>query len=248
MNILAIGAHPDDTDILCGGTLARYARAGHKVFVAVATNGNVGSTTLTHEEIAAIRHEEALASCDVIGAELIWMNFDDEWLFNDRETRTRFLDAYRQARPDIVLAHSTSDYHPDHRVAGQVAADAQIPAAVRLVETLLPALDQIPTLYTMDTVGQIGPLPDTYVDITDVIDIKAEMLRAHASQESWLSHIFGMRYVDFMRSQAHKRGHEAGFAFAEAFNLVPCYPPPRPDLPPLGDIRADLSSTSLTRE
>lgn len=234
MNILAIGAHPDDTDILCGGTLALYAHAGHKVFVAVATNGNVGSTTLTREEIATIRHREAMDSCAVIGAELIWMDFDDEWLFNDRGTRIRFLDAYRQARPDIVLAHSTADYHPDHRVAGQVAADAQIPAAVRLVETALPALDQIPKLYTMDTVGQIGPAVDTYVDITEVIDVKTDMVRAHVSQESWLSHIFDMSYIEFMRSQASVRGTEAGVTFAEAFNEVACYPPARPDLPTLG--------------
>ena len=55
MNILAIGAHPDDIEQGCGGTLAKYAKAGHKIFTATATNGNVGSSTLSKEEIAAIR-------------------------------------------------------------------------------------------------------------------------------------------------------------------------------------------------
>jgi len=236
VRILAIGAHPDDVDILCGGTLALYAQAGHEVWVAVATNGNVGSTTLTHDEIAAVRHQEALNSCAVIGARLIWMDFDDEWLFDDRPTRTRFIDAYREARPDIVLAHSTSDYHPDHRIAGQVAADAQIPAAVSLVETTRPALDQIPKLYTMDTVGQISTEPDVLVDIGSVIETKTAMLLAHLSQKDWLAHIFGMSYVEFMRSQGAQRGAELGVAFAEAFREVPTYPPSRPDLPPLGDV------------
>jgi LmbE family N-acetylglucosaminyl deacetylase len=234
MKIMAVGAHPDDVDILCGGTLALYAEAGHEVWVAVATNGNVGSTTLSHDEIAAIRHEEALNSCAVIGAHLIWMDFDDEWLFDDRPTRTRFIDAYREARPDIVLAHSTDDYHPDHRIAGQVAADAQIPAAVRLVETTLPALEHIPKLYTMDTVGQISTEPNLLVDISAVIETKTAMLQAHRSQQDWLAHIFDMSYVEFMRSQGAQRGAELGVAFAEAFREVPTYPPSRPDLPPLG--------------
>ncbi|GAA2580174.1 PIG-L family deacetylase [Dactylosporangium fulvum] len=236
MNILAIGAHPDDVDLLCGGTLAKYARAGHRVTVAIATNGDVGSTTLSRPEIAAIRHQESLAACEVIGADLIWMGFEDEWLFNDRETRTRFIDVYRQARPDIVIAHSTGDYHPDHRVAGQVAADARIPAAVRLVETSLAELSVIPKLYTMDTVGQLEQGLDVHVDISDVIDVKADMLSAHVSQKDWLTHIFDMSYIEFMRGQAATRGAEIGVAFAEAFREVPAYPPSRPDLPPLGHV------------
>jgi LmbE family N-acetylglucosaminyl deacetylase len=236
VNILAIGAHPDDTDILCGGTLALYAQAGHEVWVAVATNGNVGSPTLSRNEIARVRHQEALASCAVIGAHLIWMNFDDEWLFDNRETRTRFIDVYREARPDIVLAHSTSDYHPDHRIAGQVAADARIPAAVRLVETRLPALETIPKLYAMDTVGQLEQELDVHVDISSVIDTKTAMVQAHASQKDWLAHIFNMSYVEFMRGQSADRGAEIGVAFAEAFREVPSYPPSRPGLPALSDL------------
>ena len=110
MNVLAIGAHPDDIEILCGGTLALYAEQGHKIFMAVATNGNVGTPDLSREEIARVRHEEQKRSCAVIGAELIWMNFDDEWLFNDRPTRTVFLDAIRRANPEVMFIHSANDY------------------------------------------------------------------------------------------------------------------------------------------
>ncbi len=244
MNILAIGAHPDDVDLLCGGTLALYAAAGHRVSVAIATNGNVGSPTLTRDEIAAIRHEEALRSCAVIGADLLWLDFDDEWLFDGRETRTAFINAYRQARPDIVIAHDTRDYHPDHRVAGQVAADARIPSAVRLVETGLPALESIPKLYTMDTVGQLVDGLATYVDISDVMDTKVAMLTSHVSQEAWLAHIFDMSYVEFMQQQCSIRGAELGVTYAEAFTEVRTYPPSRPDLPRLGEF--DKSSHDLT--
>ena len=70
MNILAIGAHPDDVEESCGGTLARYVKMGHKVFTATATNGNIGSATLPMDEIAAIRKEEARRSAALIGADV----------------------------------------------------------------------------------------------------------------------------------------------------------------------------------
>lgn len=81
MNILAIGAHPDDIEESCGGTLAKYAKLGHKVFTATATNGNVGSSTLSMEEIAAIRKEEARRAASHIGAEYICLDYDDEMFF-----------------------------------------------------------------------------------------------------------------------------------------------------------------------
>ena len=71
MNVLFVGAHPDDIETFCGGTAALYAQQGHKVFFCVATNGNVGSSTLPKDEIAAIRHEEAKVAARIIGAELI---------------------------------------------------------------------------------------------------------------------------------------------------------------------------------
>lgn len=231
MRVLAIGAHPDDVDILCGGTLAWAAQAGHDVWIAIATNGNVGSPTLSRGEIATIRRDEAARSCAVIGANLMWMDFEDEWLFNDRPTRTRFIDAIRESRPDLVIAHSTTDYHPDHRIAGQVALDARIPSAVRLVETALPALDTVPEMLLMDTVGAVDFEPDLYIDITEFFDTKLTMIRAHASQKAWLEQIYGMAYLDFVSEQARRRGVGCGVRYAEAFQRVRTYPPPTENLP-----------------
>ena len=75
MNILFVGAHPDDIEVWCGGTAALYAEQGHNVFFCVATNGNVGSTTVPRDAIAAVRHEEAKSGAAVIGAKLIWLDF-----------------------------------------------------------------------------------------------------------------------------------------------------------------------------
>lgn len=227
MTVLAIGAHPDDVEVLCAGTLAHYAAADEAIWIAIATNGNVGSPTHTAAEIAAIRHAEAAASCAIIGARLIWMDFDDEWLFNDRPTRSRFIDAIREARPDVMFVHNPSDYHPDHRIAGQVAIDARIPSAIRLVQTSMPACAEIPSVFMMDTLGAMEFEPEFYVDITDTLETKKSMLGKHESQDAWLRALYGMSYLDFITDQAEKRGAEAGVRYAEAFREVKTYPPGR---------------------
>lgn len=226
MNILAIGAHPDDIELQCAGTLALYAAAGHKVFMAIATNGNVGSPTLSREEIAAVRHKEQQASCALIGAELIWMDFDDEWLMNDRPTRTRFIDAIRQAEPDVMFVHGPTDYHPDHRIAGQVAEDARIPASVRLVETALPAISKIPHVFYMDNPAGVDFQPDVHVDISQVFETKRQMLLCHESQDSWMRAVYGEHtsIADMMTVNAQARGLAAGAAYAEGFREVRTYP------------------------
>lgn len=225
MRVLAIGAHPDDLEFQCGGTLALYAQAGHSVTMAIATDGGIGHPTATSRaEVSAIRHEEALASASRIGADLIWMGFEDEWLFDNRETRTGFIDAYRKANPDVVITHSTNDYHPDHSATGKIAVDARMPAGIRLLETALPAIDHVPHLFMMDNIGGTGFSPEYYVDIAAVLDLKIEMLQCHASQAGWLDEFFGMEYVEFMREANLRRGRECGVQYAEGFRELKTFP------------------------
>ena len=224
MRILAIGAHPDDLEMLCAGTLVKCAQRGDEVFMAIATNGNVGSTTHSREQIADIRHQEALASAGLIGAELIWLNFPDEFLVDNEESRLKFIEAYRQARPDCVLAHSQNDYHPDHVMAGWLAWSARIPATAKLVETESPACEKMPHFYYMDTIGSIGFQPTEYVDISETFEAKKEMLLKHQSQSGFLEHMFGIGYVEFMEAMAKKRGAEVGCTYAEPFRSLDTWP------------------------
>jgi len=99
MNVLFVGAHPDDIEIFCGGTAALYANQGHHVFFCVSTNGNVGSATLPPKEIAAIRHKEAMNGAAVIGATLIWLDFDDR--ISLRHARNR---AWPSSRLSVKLS------------------------------------------------------------------------------------------------------------------------------------------------
>ena len=101
---------------------------GTNYSLCVATNGNVGSSTHTKEEITAIRHREARSAAAVVGAELIWLDFDDEFLLDTRETRLKFIEAFRIARPDVVFCHWIDDYNPDHSISGRIVDDCILSA------------------------------------------------------------------------------------------------------------------------
>lgn len=224
MRVLAIGAHPDDVEGLCGGTLAKCVARGDQVTIMVVTNGNVGSPTLSREEIAIVRELEARNAAAIIGAELIWMGYDDEFLFHDRETRLAFINAIRRANPDIMFVHGPNDYHPDHRISGEIAIDCRIPVTVRLIETEYPAMTKIPHVFMMDNIGSIGFEPEVYVDVTETFDIRSRMLRCHKSQGAWLEHMYQIDHIDFLAKPAMMRGMAIGVKYAEAFRSLPMYP------------------------
>lgn len=223
MNVLAIGAHPDDCEILCGGALAKYAAAGHNVFIGIATAGDVGSPALSREEITAVRHAEAENAARVIGAELLWLGLRDEFLFDGEDVRLLFINMIRQADADVVFIHAEDDYHADHRTAGSIARNCRHQVAVRLIETDAPPRP-IPHMFVMDTVGSTGQGPEAYVDITSVMDTKLEMVREHKSQADWLEAIFGMDYTEQVEITARYRGLQRGVRYAEGFRAVKDYP------------------------
>ena len=225
MRILAVGAHPDDIEFMCAGTLAKYAKRGDKVIMAIATNGEVGSTTLSKEEISKIRREEARASASVIGAELIWMDFPDEFLFDDKATRMAFIEMMRKAKPDLVVTHPPDDlYHPDHNTTGKIVNDTGLMGTIPNIKTDSPPCLDTPYLCFGDAVAGVNFLPDEYVDISDVFEIKKQMLSMHKSQESWLKDQYDMTPLEFMEIVAKFRGIQAGCKYAEAFCKVNAWP------------------------
>ena len=217
MRVLFVGAHPDDIECWAGGTAARYAAEGHQLYFCVATNGNVGSSTHTREEIAAIRRQEALEGAAAVGAELIWLDFDDEFLLDSRETRRKFIDAFRVARPDVVFCHWLEDYNPDHSISGRIVDDCISTAKIPLIETEHPPVDRIPLVYFMDTPAGVNFVPEIYVDITSTFSKKIEMVRKHSSQAAWMTDMFGYSLEVFLEIPARYRGLQAGCPLAEAF-------------------------------
>ncbi len=230
--VLALMAHPDDAEFLCGGTLALLAESGWEVHIATAAIGDCGSATLAPEEIAAIRREEAKAAAALLGGSYHCLGAKDLLVFYD-ETMVRRANALvRKVRPDIVFTNSPADYMPDHEQASYIARAASFNAPVPNAP-VAPVPDEpggeenpaprIPHLYYADPTEGKDPLgkrvvPDFCVDITRVMDKKAEMLAKHASQREWLRKHHGMdEYIESMRRWAAQRGKGIGTAFAEGF-------------------------------
>ncbi len=222
MNILAVGAHPDDVEMYCAGTLAKYAKAGHKVFIATATNGNVGSATHSMEEIAKIRKKEAAKSAALIGAEYICLDYDDEMFFESAEVRLKFIDLVRYCRADVILTHNAQDYNPDHELTSKVIRDLAVMPPIAHLKTQSAPFDKIPLIYYFEPVSGLGFTPQDYVDISDVIEVKKQMLACHESQVAWMSDNYkddadAGDLVNRMMLTAMYRGMQCGVKYAEGF-------------------------------
>ena len=224
MKILAIGAHPDDVEILCGGTMAKYSRSGHQVIICHAADGNKGSLEYTSEELAGIRRNEAINSARLIGAESIWGGMSDGEIVLNLDSRKKIIDVIRYASPDLVITHYPDDYHTDHNNLSKLVFEAVYMAGVKLMETKNQSIDKLPYLYYMDTIAGINFIPGEYVDITETIDLKVEMMMQMKSQLGWLKEMHDSDMDEYIRVVGRFRGFQAGVAFAETFVQQSMYP------------------------
>jgi LmbE family N-acetylglucosaminyl deacetylase len=223
MKILAIHAHPDDVEILAGGTLALLAERGHEITIATFTPGDCGSSEMGPEEIAAVRRREASESAALIGARYVCVEMRDLAIFNDDASRRRIVAVLREARPEIVMTAPPVDYLCDHEAASALVRDACFAAPAPNYRAAGDALQTIPHLYFMDPVtlrDRDGRMvePDFVVDVGATFGRKREMLACHASQRAWLKHHHGLdNYLDEMEARTRERGQSAGFTFGEGF-------------------------------
>src|SRR5690349_11662108 len=145
--VLAMHAHPDDAEILAGGTLALLAQRGHRITIATMTPGDCGSATLGPDEIAAVRRSEAASAAALLGADYLCVEFRDLAVFNDDPSRRRVVEVLRQTRPDIVLTSSPIDYLCDHEAASTLVRDACFAAPAPNYQAPGAPLKAIPHLY-----------------------------------------------------------------------------------------------------
>ncbi len=221
--VLAVGAHPDDIEILCAGTLALLHGSGWKVEFATMTPGDCGSTTLSREEISTIRKTEAAASAALLDGAYHCMECDDIFVSYDRPTLLKVIALIRQVRPEIVLTMSPQDYMVDHETTSAVVETACFSAGIRNIYTGDDPFLKVPHLYYFDPIEGKDKLgvdahPTTIVDITSTMAMKEKMFLCHDSQLSWLKAHHGLdEYVESMRALAMGRGRLVGVEFAEGF-------------------------------
>src|SRR5262245_38674367 len=226
--VMSIHAHPDDQEFTVGGTLAKWARAGSTIVTVCITSGNAGSNEytpaeMTREALAPIREEEQRLACRVLGIpEVIFLRYEDGMLESTIALRRDLTRLIRRFRPDaVVCGDPTVRYygatylnHPDHRAAADATLDAVFPSAeTRLIfpELLAEGLDphKVRSLFIHG-----AERPDTFIDISDTLDVKLGALKEHQTQMGeWDP-------TEMITGWARLQGAERGLTAAESFRLM----------------------------
>ncbi|WP_052487440.1 PIG-L deacetylase family protein [Gordoniibacillus kamchatkensis] len=203
--VLVVIAHPDD-ETACGGTIAKLAEEGHRVVVAVATNGNKGThdPAVTPEMLSQMRVREMEQACAALGvSKLIRYDYDDGALADSPDLKERIYRTIREEKPDILITFDPwrkYEFHPDHRTVGMLAAEAAYLAdgcwyfPQHAAAGLMPCKPQEVYLFWSDE-------PNYTVDVAATWERKLRAADAHASQGTD-GEPFGTKYLNWLRANA----------------------------------------------
>lgn len=195
LNVIAIGAHPDDCDIGAGGTAALFAKLGHKVKFVSVTNGDAGHQSMGGGALAKRRRLEAQESGRRLGITYDVLDNHDGELMPTLDVRLQIIRKIREWNADIVIAPRPNDYHPDHRYTGILVQDSAYMVVVPNVAPDTPPLKKNPVFfYFQDRFQKPQPFrPDVTIDIGSVFEQKVHALDAHESQfYEWLPWVDGI--------------------------------------------------------
>ncbi len=221
---LSLLAHPDDAEILCAGTLIRLQQLGWDIHIVTVCKGDLGTATLSKDEITRIRAAECKNAVAAIGAQHHSLGEPDGFVTFDKSTMRKTYDLFRIINPGLVFAHPIRDYMLDHEQVSLLARAATFLYAARNASDIpVPKGAGVPWLYYCDPIGGVDPFgvtvtPTTVIDITSTQDRKLQMLACHSSQREWLAAHHGMdEYIEATRRHDADRGTLIGKPAAEAF-------------------------------
>lgn len=249
MNIVCIGAHPDDCEFHAGGTAVLWARAGFRVLFVSMTNGDAGHHELGGGPLAMRRKKEAEAAARIAGVETRVLEYHDGELAPTIDVRREIVAILREWNADCVVTHRPWDYHPDHRYTAEAVQDSAYMVMVPNFCPDSPPLRKNPVfMYMVDRFQKPYPFkPDVTVDVTDAMETKWAMLDVMDSQVyewlPWTQHMLDQvpedpaqrwkwlkrhyapvfnQYTELARpslSAWYKDGQAQAIEFAEAFEI-----------------------------
>jgi len=235
--VLSIGAHPDDAEFLCAGTLTLLRERGWQVHIATLTPGDCGTVEYGREEISRIRKGEAAKAAALLEGGYHCVGCDDVFIMYDRPTLVKVIELVRRVRPALVFTLCAEDYMTDHVMTGRLAMTACFACGIVNIATPgADAFEPVPHLYYTDPAegkdiyGRSAPTSHI-VDISSVIETKEKMLACHESQRNWLLAHHGMdEYVYSMKDWSAERGRQIGAACGEGFRQHKGHAFPQSDL------------------
>jgi len=219
---LAVFAHPDDPEVSCGGTLARWASSGTEIYLVIANRGDKGSADPTTDPDALAEHraEEVARAAEVLGlAGVHHLGYPDGEIDNDVALRDRLVSVIRTHRPDALIAPDPTAVffgdsyvnHRDHRQLGWGVLDALVPAASPLYVPDAGPAHQVGLVLLSGTLEA-----DAWVDIADVLDRKVAAVACHASRLGEDPALV----ADLLEHRATEEGRRSGLSYAEAFRRL----------------------------
>ena len=223
VDILAIGAHPDDVELGAGGTLCKEIAAGRKVGVIDLTRGELGT-----RGSADLRDQEAAESASLMGLEFrMNMGFRDGFFENDDIHQLALVQQIRRFQPEIILCNAIKDRHPDHGKGSKLVSDACFLSGLTKVESILNGQQQTAwrpkAVYHYIQDRHINP--DFVVDISNFMEIKMKAIMAFKSQffdpasSEPATAISSKDFLEFLYGRAIEMGRQSGFLYAEGFTV-----------------------------
>lgn len=229
--VMVVSAHPDDAEFGAGGTVAKWAREGKEIVYVLATRGEKGSARadMTSERLAQIREQEQRAAAGRLGVkEVVFLGHIDGEVEPSQQLRRDITHEIRRWRPDLVICQNPTTFyvngyinHPDHRAVGEATLAAVFPIArdrLNFPEHEAEGLEPHKVKYVY---MNISPDADTFIDITDTMDVKIDALWEHESQFDDPEGL-GERIKE-RSAETAERAREQGAdvdKYAEAFKLI----------------------------
>jgi LmbE family N-acetylglucosaminyl deacetylase len=229
--VLAIMAHPGDAAVLCGGTLAKFAKLGAKTAIACVSDGAGGNklAPMVPAKLAAQRKGDEQSVARTLGADLHWLGLADGMLFRTNDYILQLVDVIRDVQPTLLITHHPDDYHSDNQYVSKAAFVAANIAPVWNIKSARPASDCRPALFYTESWISKAFLASDYVDITATYRLKKKAVAANKIGVRWLRDFDKMSIFDLVETNAKSCGFQSGCTYAEAFRTDPHWPNPATD-------------------
>lgn len=223
LDILAFGAHPDDVEISSGATLLKYAKEGKSIGIIDLTEGELGTRGSTEK-----RYKEAKKASEFLGLKIREnLNMGDGFIAHSDENKLRIIECIRKYKPELILANSVHDRHPDHAKGAKIVAEASYLSGLRKIETEVDGIPQEAHRPRMllHYVQDYYLTPDIILDVSETGKEKLELVKCFGSQfynpnsKEPKTPISGEGFFDYLEGRMLNLGRELGVRYGEAYTI-----------------------------